>query len=64
MAEIKNKEGYFHTIVRNSYKDEYRSNDNYFKHISSVGDETDIQKRYSQSTFRSIYVKQMIVTYG
>lgn len=44
MAEIKNPEAYFGTMVRNSYKDEFRANDNYFKHISSVGDEADIQQ--------------------
>ena len=45
MAEIRNLEAYFGTIVRNSYKNEYRSNDNYFNHISSVGDDSDIQQK-------------------
>jgi len=44
MAEIKNPEAYFGAIVRNSYKDEFRANDNFFKHISSVGNEVDIQQ--------------------
>ena len=44
MAKTKNSEAYFRKIVRNSYKNEYRSNDNFFKHISSVGDESDIQQ--------------------
>jgi DNA-directed RNA polymerase specialized sigma24 family protein len=43
MAEIKNPEGYFTRIVQNSYKDEYRSNDNFYNHISSVGDEHEVQ---------------------
>jgi RNA polymerase sigma factor (sigma-70 family) len=46
MAEIKNPEGYFTEMVQNSYKNEYRSNDNFFNHISSVGDETDIQEAH------------------
>ena len=50
MAKINNPEAYFRKVVRNSYKNEYRSNDNFFKHISSVGDETDIQEKYSQAT--------------
>ena len=45
MSEIKNPEAYFATIVRNSNKDEYRANDNFYKHISSVGDGTDISIR-------------------
>lgn len=45
MAEIKNPMAYFATMVRNSYKTEYRSNDNFYKHISSVGDEHDIQDK-------------------
>lgn len=45
MAEIKNPMAYFSTMVRNSYKTEYRSNDNFYKHISSVGDEFDIQEK-------------------
>ena len=48
MAEIKNPEAYFGTMVRNSYKDEFRANDNFFKHISSVGDEADIQQEFSE----------------
>ena len=48
MAEIKNPEAYFGTMVRNSYKNEFRANDNYFKNISSVGDETDIQQESSE----------------
>ena len=48
MAEIKNPEAYFGTMVRNSYKDEFRANDNSFKHISSVGDEADIQQESTQ----------------
>jgi len=44
MAEIKNVEAYFATIVRNSYKDEYRANDSYYDHISSVGDIVDVQQ--------------------
>jgi len=44
MSEIKNPKAYFGTLVRNSQKDEYRANDNFFKHISSVGDEADIQR--------------------
>lgn len=48
MAEIKNPEAYFGTMVRNSYKDEYRANDNFFKHISSVGDEAGIQQESSE----------------
>ena len=48
MAEIKNSNAYFRKIVRNSYKDEYRANDNYFKHISSVGNEADVQQKSSE----------------
>jgi|GEM_PF-2363632 len=48
MAEIKNPEAYFGTMVRNSYKDEFRANDNFFKHISSVGDEANIQQEFSE----------------
>ena len=48
MAEIKNPEAYFATMVRNSYKDEYRANDNFYNHISSVGDESDIQLQSSE----------------
>jgi DNA-directed RNA polymerase specialized sigma24 family protein len=44
MAEIKNPKAYFKAVVQNSYKNECRSNDNYFNHVSSVGDEADIQR--------------------
>lgn len=44
MTKIKNPEAYFSTMVRNSYKNEFRANDNFFNHISSVGDESDIQQ--------------------
>ncbi|MDR1704902.1 MAG: hypothetical protein LBS19_09515 [Clostridiales bacterium] len=44
MAEIKNPDAYFSRIVRNSYKDEYRANDNYYNHVSSVGDANDLQQ--------------------
>ena len=47
MADIKNPEAYFKTTVRNSYKDEFRANDNFFKHVSSVGDITDIPNEYN-----------------
>lgn len=49
MAEIKNPEAYFGTMVRNSYKNEFRANDNFFNHISSVGDETDIQQEFVEA---------------
>ena len=45
MADIKKEDAYFCVVVRNSYKDEYRANDNFYKHISSVGDEADIQQQ-------------------
>ena len=45
MADIKNPMAYFSAMVRNSRKTEYRSNDNFYKHISSVGDEDDIQDK-------------------
>ena len=44
MAEIKNTDAYFGAMVRNSRKDDYRANDNFYKHISSVGDELDMQR--------------------
>ncbi|GHU82071.1 hypothetical protein FACS1894191_8890 [Clostridia bacterium] len=47
MTEIKNPEAYFGTMVRNSYKNEFRANDNFFNHISSVGDESDIQQEFT-----------------
>ena len=47
MEKIKNKDAYFHTALNNSYKNEYRANDNFFKHISSVGDGVDIQRHTS-----------------
>jgi len=42
MSEIKNLMAYFSAMVRNSHKTGYRSNDNFYEHISSVGDEHDI----------------------
>jgi DNA-directed RNA polymerase specialized sigma24 family protein len=48
MSEIKNPGAYFSTMVRNSYRDEYRSNDNYYSHVSSVGDEIDLQHEYAK----------------
>ena len=47
MAEIIKPNAYFRTVVRNSDKNEYRSNDNYFNYISSVGGEADIQRECS-----------------
>jgi DNA-directed RNA polymerase specialized sigma24 family protein len=44
MAEINNPEAYFGRMLRNSDKNEYRANDNFYNHISSVGDEYDIQQ--------------------
>ncbi len=44
MAEIKNPEAYFSKMVQNSDKNEYRSNDNYYSYISSVGDANDLQQ--------------------
>ena len=45
MAEIKNPMAYFSAAIRNWNKTDYRSNDNFYKHISSVGDEQDIQDK-------------------
>lgn len=53
MVEIKNPEAYFGTMVRNSYKNEFRANDNFFNHISSVGDESDIQQESTQGKNRT-----------
>ena len=50
MAEIKKPGAYFSTMVKNSYKDEFRSNDNFYNHISSVGDESDVQVEISKSS--------------
>jgi RNA polymerase sigma factor (sigma-70 family) len=44
MTEINNPEAYFSKMVRNSDKNEYRSNDNFYNHISSVGDANDLQQ--------------------
>jgi DNA-directed RNA polymerase specialized sigma24 family protein len=49
MAEIKNPDAYFSRMVQNSYKDEYRANDNFYNHISSVGDGVDLQQEYMKS---------------
>ena len=48
MSKIKKPEAYFKRVVQNSYKDEFRANDNFFKHISSVGDEADIQLKHTE----------------
>ena len=45
MSEIKNPMAYFSAAIRNWNKTDYRSNDNFYKHISSVGDEQDIQDK-------------------
>ncbi len=47
MAEIKNPMAYFKVVGRNSYHDEQRSNSKFNDHISSVGDETDIQRVFA-----------------
>ena len=44
MAGAKKSDAYFTVTVKNSYKNEYRSNDNYYNHVSSVGDEVDIER--------------------
>ena len=51
MSHIKNPEAYFHTMVKNMDKNDYRANDNFFKHIDSVGDETDIRKKINAQTY-------------
>lgn len=55
MSHIKNREAYFRTMVKNMDKNEYRANDNFFNHIDSVGDETDIR----QKSVRKRKVSQM-----
>jgi len=47
MTEIKNPDAYWHTVIKNLDKNEYRANDNFFEHIDSVGDEYDIRKKMS-----------------
>ena len=38
MSTIKNPHAYYKRVVMNSMKNEYRQNDNAYKHISPVGD--------------------------
>jgi DNA-directed RNA polymerase specialized sigma24 family protein len=45
MAEIINPMAYFSAAIGNWNKNDYRSNDNFYKHISSVGDENDLQEK-------------------
>lgn len=49
MANIKNPGAYFGTIVRNMDKNGFRSNDNFFGHISSVGGEADVLRKLVNS---------------
>ncbi len=49
MAEIKNPVAYFSRVVRNLDKNEYRANDNFYNHISSIGDGGDLQREYMKS---------------
>lgn len=46
---IKNPEAYYATVVRNMDKNDYRANDNFYKHVDSVGDEQDIRKKIRDS---------------
>ncbi len=49
MAEIKNPEAYFSRMIQNLDKNEYRANDNFYNHISSIGDGGDLQREYMKS---------------
>ena len=53
MSEINKPDAYFRAVVKNSYKNEYRSNDNFYNHISSVGCEADIQQERSKEKVSS-----------
>ena len=64
MSDIKKPNAYFSTMVRNSRKDDYRANDNFYKHISSVGSEADVQQHTVQNTTRveldAYYIEQQL----
>ena len=49
MAEIKNPVAYFSRMIQNLDKNEYRANDNFYNHISSIGDGGDLQREYMKS---------------
>ncbi len=49
MAEIKNPEAYFSRMIQNLDKNEYRANDNFYNHISSIGDGGDLQRECMKS---------------
>ncbi len=49
MAEIKNPEAYFSRMIQNLDKNEYRANDNFYNHVSSIGDGGDLQQEYMKS---------------
>ncbi len=49
MAEIKDPEAYFGKVVRNSEKNEFRSNDRFYEHIDSVGDSADVERELAKA---------------
>ncbi len=53
MAEIKNPEAYFCRMIQNLDKNDYRANDNYYNHVSSVGNLNDIQRECGKHPKRS-----------
>lgn len=63
MAEIKNPKAFFSAVVRNSYKDEYRANDNFYNHISSVGDDSDVQREYTERIleYRTDFIEWQLI---
>ncbi len=46
---IKNPVAYFSRMIQNLDKNEYRANDNFYNHISSIGDGGDLQRECMKS---------------
>ncbi len=46
---IKNPVAYFSRMIQNLNKNEYRANDNFYNHVSSIGDGGDLQREYMKS---------------
>ena len=60
MTEIKKPEAYFGKMVKNSDRNEFRANDNYFKYISSVGNEVDLQLEASKGKHAQEHITDFI----
>lgn len=45
MSEINNWLAYCRKVVKNMNINDFRSNDNFYKHVSSVGNEHDVQRK-------------------